>query len=293
MINLSVSTTFIPDGQPLHQALKLCEEAGIQSVEIGSNHCYEENYNYLSDFSFQYLFHNYFPIPRDSFVVNIASLDENIRFRSISHIKTAIDFCHEHDGHLYTFHPGFLTDSKGPNRSNQNYDFHWDQSKIEKSNYEKSVNKMYAAFDEIILYAKLKKVKIAIETEGSLSNHNHLLMQKPIEYQKFIEKYYPRDIGINLNIGHLNLSAKAFCFKQEEFIDLIQNYIVAMELSHNNGVEDQHQPLQRDGWYWELIHDTRFEGVYKILEFRNTPISEIVKNIYMIQEKAHAVSVSG
>ena len=96
--------------------------------------------------------------------------------------------------------------------------------------------------------------------------------------EEFMAKYSSSDIGMNLNIGHLNLAAKAFQFEREDFVDLIKDYIVAMELSHNDGVEDQHLPLQPDGWYWSLIHDPRFENTYKILEFRNTPISEILKN---------------
>ncbi len=114
-------------------------------------------------------------------------------------------------------------------------------------------------------------------------------MQRPEEYDEFMKKYSPCDIGINLNIGHLNLAANSFGFKRQDFVYLIQNYIVAMELSHNDGVEDQHLPLQQESWYWDLIYDPRFEDVFKILEFRNTPISEIVKNIHMIKEQAHVV----
>ena len=35
--------------------------------------------------------------------------------------------------------------------------------------------------------------------------------------------YFSNDIGINLNIGHLNLACNAFNFKREDFIDLIKN----------------------------------------------------------------------
>ena len=107
--------------------------------------------------------------------------------------------------------------------------------------------------------------------------------------EKLMAKYCPDDIGFNLNIGHLNLAAKAFQFNRSDFVDLVQDYIVAMELSHNDGVEDQHLPLNPNGWYWDTIHDPRFKSVYKILEFRNTSILEILNNIQMIQEKAHAV----
>ena len=292
-MQIYISTTFIQDNNRLFDALKLCKNAGIKSVEIGSNHCYEGIYDYLNKFSFQYLIHNYFPIPKESFVLNIASFDKNIRNRSIQHVKKAIDFCMDHDGHLYTFHPGFLTDPRGSNNSNVNYDFQWDENQLHGINYIKSKDLMYCSLNEIVEYAQSKNIRIAIETEGSLNKKAHLLMQRPEEYVEFMTKYSSGEIGINLNIGHLNLAANAFDFNRQDFVDLIQNYIVAMELSHNDGIEDQHLPLQPDGWYWSLIHDPRFENTYKILEFRDTPISEILKNIHIIQEKSHAVSVSG
>ena len=65
---------------------------------------------------------------------------------------------------------------------------------------------MYSAMDEIIKYSQIKKVPVAIETEGSLNKCDHLLMQKPKEYEDFMNKYDPTDIGINLNIGHLGLA---------------------------------------------------------------------------------------
>ena len=284
--NIYISTTFNPDDSKLIDSLIQCKNSDIYNVELGSNHCYEENYDYLTDFSFQYLVHNYFPIPSKSFVLNIASFDENIRKRSIFHIKKAINFCHVIGANLYTFHPGFLTDPKGSNNSDQNYDFQWDEKELNNTNHVKAKYLMYNALDEVILYAKSENIRIAIETEGSLSKKDHLLMQCPEEYEKFIAKYNPEDIGINLNIGHLNLAANAFNFNKSEFVDLIQDYIVAMELSHNNGMEDQHLPLKDEGWYWPLIFDHRFEEAYKILEFRNTDIIQI-KNTIRLFEKTN------
>ena len=292
MIDLSVSTTFLSDGSRLQEALEMCKESGIQSVEIGSNHCYEESHGYLSNYNFEYLVHNYFPIPRKSFVLNIASFNEEIRIMSIKHIKRAIDLCEEINSKLYTFHPGFLTDPKGSNQTISNFDFQWDKNQLLVSNYSKAIDLMYFSLDEVVAYALSKKIKIAIETEGSVNKKDHLLMQHPKEYEEFMEKYSNSDIGINLNIGHLNLAANAFDFHRFEFVNLIQNYIVAMELSDNDGIEDQHLPLQANAWYWEIILDPYFESVYKILEFRNTQISGIEKNIHMIQEKENAVSVS-
>ena len=292
-MKLYISTTFLSDGRPLYKALELCKGSDIQAVEIGSNHCYEKDYGYLNNYDFQYLVHNYFPIPKDSFVLNIASFNPEIRLRSIKHIKKAIDFCSEVGANLYTFHPGFLTDPNGANKSSNNYDFQWDEKQLQNTNYEMAKKYMYNTLDEAAKYAQSKKINIAIETEGSLNKKDHLLMQQPFEYEEFMANYSASNIGINLNIGHLNLAENAFDFNRQDFVDLIQNYIVAMELSHNDGKEDQHLPLKKEGWYWQLVNDTRFENVPKILEFRNTSIEDIQKNIQLIQEKSSAFSASG
>jgi len=289
-VKLFVSTTFLPDSTPLFEALLQCKQAEIKAVEIGSNHCYENSYDYLSDFRFEFLVHNYFPIPKDSFVLNIASLDERIRERSIQHIKKAIDFCCQIDAKLYTFHPGFLTDPRGSNTKNDNYDFQWDETKLQNSNYQKAKRILYLGLDEVVKYAQSRNLAIAIETEGSLKKRDHLLMQRPEEYEDLMKNYTKGELGINLNIGHLNLAANAFLFDRLNFIDLIQDQIVAMELSHNNGQEDQHLPIRNDCWYFDLIHDLRFKDAYKILEFRNTPINRIKKNIELIKDYRSVLS---
>ena len=173
-MKLYISTTFLSDGRPLHKALELCKGSGIQAVELGSNHCYEEDYRYLNNYDFQYLVHNYFPIPKDPFILNIASFNPGIRLRSIKHIKKAIDFCSEVGANLYTFHPGFLTDPDGANKSNNNYDFQWDEKQLQNTNYETAKRHMYNALDEAAKYAQSKKINIAIETEGSLNKKDHL-----------------------------------------------------------------------------------------------------------------------
>ena len=104
-----------------------------------------------------------------------------------------------------------------------------------------------------------------------------------------MQKFNSDDIGINLNIGHLNLASKAFNFDKKYFIDLIEDYIVAMELSHNEGHEDDHLPLKEGEWYWDTITNKKFCDVLKILECRNTSVNQIAENIKLIVNKINAV----
>ena len=283
MNNLYVSTTFIKDGKKIKMALDILKSAGVENVEIGSSHAYESNYNYIKNYKFNFLIHNYFPVPKKDFVINIASLSKKIRERSINQIKRSIEFYKKINAKIYTFHPGFIGDPLRANRNKKNYDFLWKKKNI-KDQYLLAYNQMILSLKKIVNFAKKKDVKIAIETEGSFKKRNFLLLQRPEEYKNLFKFFSPKDIGINLNIGHLNLASNAFSFSKSKFVDMIKPYIVAIELSHNNGIEDQHLPLKKNQWYWKIINDPDFSKVYKILEFRNTSIKNI-KNALKLLNK--------
>lgn len=286
---LFISTTFIEDGSPISNALNMCKNLDIEGIELGSNHCFECDYSYIKNYKFRLLTHNYFPIPKRDFVVNIASRNEQIRECSINHAKMAIDFSHDVGAEIYTIHPGFITDPTGKKRSKYNYDFEfsWDD---ERHNAHKITTEiMYKSLDDLVEYAHKRSVKLAIETEGSMHHHNQLIMQTPEEYESLFALFSPNDLGINLNIGHLNLAAKFFKFDAFEFALLIQNSVVAMELSHNFGINDDHLPLQKQSWYWPLIFNESFRGLPRILEFRNSTLDELKSSISIFRQYQHEI----
>lgn len=282
--NIFVSTTFLKDEKKVTEALSLCKKNNVKNIELGSNHIYEPSVlKKIKSYKFRYLVHNYFPVPKKSFVVNIASLDKELRERSINHIISSIKFADKINASLYTFHPGFLSDPKPSIGSKINYDFIFTDK---KNNYNRCFNLFLDSLKKILLIVKKKryKTKIAIETEGSISKKNLILMQKPSEYKIFMNLFSKKQIGINLNIGHLNLASKAFNFSRTEFVNNIADYIVAMELSHNSRLKDDHLPLKSSAWYWKIINDDRFTKCYKILEFRNTNIQRIIKNFKLFND---------
>ena len=277
--NIFVSTTFVEDNSRISDALDICKRENICNIELGSNHIYEKNFEkIIKKYNFCFLVHNYFPIPKKDFVVNIASLDKKIRNISILHAKKAIRFCKETNSKLYTIHPGFLSDPIKAGRTKKNYDFIWDTKNLNK-NYNLAFKNMLSSLKKIVNFAKDQGVKVAIETEGSFRKKSLLLMQRPKEFKELFKYFKPNDLGVNLNIGHLNLASKAFNFSKFKFVQKLKKYILAIELSHNNGIDDQHLPLKKNMWYWKIINDPYFSKVYKILEFRNTSIKNI-KNVF-------------
>jgi len=279
---LFVSSTFIPDQSKLIEALDICSRLSIDGVELGSNHCFEGEYPYLKKFDFAYLVHNYFPIPRHGHVVNVASLDEDIRRKSISHIKASIDFSSEIGAELYTFHPGFLSDPACAGRSDTNFDFCFTEEPKPRS-FKVAESFLYQSLDEVANYAEGRNVTIAIETEGSVRHYRQLLMQTPEDFDLFKRRYGPEDVGINLNIGHIHLASKVFMFDVGMQVEALKDYLVAMELSHNEGVEDSHLPLVEGEWYWPLILKHDYQHIPKILEFRDVTERQLLENVLLFR----------
>tara|TARA_A100001011_G_scaffold369273_1_gene424431 strand:- start:98 stop:970 length:873 start_codon:yes stop_codon:yes gene_type:complete len=280
---LFVSSTFLPDQSMLIDALDVCSRLSVDGVELGSNHCFEGKYPYLKKFDFAYLVHNFFPIPPESYVVNVASLNEDIRKKSIAHVKASIDFTGDIGAELYTFHPGFLTDPASAGRTETNFDFCFEKLPRTES-FEMAENHLYRSLDEIIAYATANDVEIAVETEGSVRHCQQLLMQTPDDFDLFRSRYGPHDIGINLNFGHMYLASKVFLFDVEVQVNSIKEYLVAMELSHNDGVEDSHLPLVRGAWYWPLIMDQDYRHLPKILEFREVSEKQLRENVLLFRQ---------
>ena len=94
--------------------VKTLIDIGIKDIEL-SGTCYsEDNIKDLGKFlEFSNLqIHNYFPPPKEPFVLNLASMDEVIAKKTFDHIMSAIDVCTELNCKYYSFHAGFLCDIK-------------------------------------------------------------------------------------------------------------------------------------------------------------------------------------
>jgi sugar phosphate isomerase/epimerase len=278
--NIFVSTTFIKDGKSFLNGVKKLKSLKIFNIEIGSNHCYEKKKIDIKKLKCNFLIHNYFPVPKKNIIINIASIDEKIRKRSIKQIKSSIKFTKKNNAKLYTFHPGFLLDPKKASNNKKNYDFIW-ESKIKDNAKNKAWLNMIKSLKEIIVFSKKLNIKICIETQGSIKQKDKLLLQKPSEFRKISELLKHSHFGINLNLAHLNLASKAFKFEKIKFINQIKKKIFAIEASHNFGKIDNHLPLRKNTWYWKIIKSDYFKKIPIILEFRNTSLKDLKRNYLM------------
>ena len=279
-----VSTTYHKKTNlDLKKILSEISRLKIDGVEIGSVHKFDTRKNYKKiikqNFKKKILIHNFFPPSKNkNFVINIASNNQKIRDESVDLVLRNIDFAESVGSNIYTFHPGFLSSLK-PQKDikKKNYDFNYSDKEI--FDYKKGFKNMVNSLKKITQYAKYKNIKIAIETEGSIQKKDFLLMQKPNEFIKLF-KIIPKNLWINFNVAHSYFASKSFNFNLNNFIKLIKKKIIAVELSCNNGINDQHLPINVKSKNLKFIRN--FKNIPIILEFRHSSLQDLKKSINIL-----------
>lgn len=87
--------------------------AGFKNIELSGGTQYYEGFEKdllrLQDkYSLNYLCHNYFPPPEKPFVINLASLDDEVLKMSLNNLKKAIHLTQSLGASKFGFHAGFL-----------------------------------------------------------------------------------------------------------------------------------------------------------------------------------------
>ena len=274
--NKYISTTVLPDLTPIDNSLRILTNAGYFNIELGSTHPNEENVeDILVKYKANFLVHNYFPTPKLELIVNVCSNDEVIREKSINHVEKRIIFSKNINAGLYTFHPGYISQPISTNKDNSNWDFVYQPAINSSVDYDKAFGLLVEAVNKFIEVAEKLHQPIAIETSGSFTKKDHLLMQRAFEFEKLFSEVDSKYLGVNLNLGHLNLASRAFSFDRFEFIETIKDKIFAFEVSHNDRVNDDHAMLRHGEWYSEIINNPIFENIPMIYEGRNTHLVDI------------------
>lgn len=288
-MNAFLSTTFAPVGTAVTTLLPRLAELGIRGVELGSIHCPEPGLmDALNRFRFRYLVHNFFPPTHDRFVVNIASGSNEIRARSLDHAKACIRFSRGISAELYTFHPGFVVDPDSESRSPGSFDFEFGPSrgKLPTSVYEEAFDRFLEGCRTLARYAAEHNVALAVESQGSRSEPDRLLLQRPEEFMVVMQEFAPGEIDFNLNLGHLPLASITFGFDRERLARAVASRTVALEVSHNEGLADDHAALTSSAWYWRLIDDPDFSHALKIFEGRDLAIEEACTMVEWLERGA-------
>lgn len=289
-MNIFLSTTFYDDSPScLSKVLDLISGFDLDGVELGSTHQYQEDFYDLikTKWSGRLQTHNFFPPASDlNFVVNLASDDSSWRQASIDHAEKCLKFSAEIGAEIYTVHPGFLASPERPKGSaSKEYDFSYSRASI---SHELAFNNMLDSLEALATVASRLGVNLAVETEGSFTKQGVLLLERMEEYERLFSKL-DGGVVLNCNLAHTRLAGKVHGYELADFIDVHFDRIVCAELSHNDGISDQHLPLVEQSYVFDYV--SKLPDVPMILEFRNTQIAEVEKSIALM--RSHSAKGAG
>lgn len=101
--------------ESIADAVRQLAEAGYRAIELtGGTRWYagftDDLLELRAHYDLNFLCHNYFPPPSEPFVLNLASLDEDVSGRSLTHARDAMRLSRELGAPRYGVHAGFLID---------------------------------------------------------------------------------------------------------------------------------------------------------------------------------------
>jgi sugar phosphate isomerase/epimerase len=245
-----VSTSCLSSKYDYSQILDIYTKSGIKNVELGI--CKDSTLDVtkiLKKHDFNYIVHHYFPPPKEQFIVNLASQDEQIRKKSIDQMKNSIDFCTDFNINFYSFHAGFRVDPD----INLKFSFN------NIPEYENSFNTFKESVKKIADYAEKRSVKVAIEN-NVLSEYNLvdgrnklLLMCELWEFERLFDEITSKNLGALLDIGHLKVTSNLLKFDANEFIYKLKDKIFGVHVHENNGRVDEHRCLREGDWSLAIV----------------------------------------
>jgi len=256
---------------------------GINNVELGPSQEYDEEIEeFLTSIkNARFIVHNYFPAPQHPFILNLASSNNSIRERSIAQAKKSIELCHLLGSELFSVHAGFVTD---PDFGTNHFNF---SSLSGDADYETAFNNFVASIKELLDMAVPLGIKVAVENNVCPQGmRGHLLLSEAPEFERLLTEVPSPNLGITLDLGHLNVSAKSLNFDKNEFIRRIRGKVFAVHIHDNDATVDSHELLKEDSWILRVLaHENFDEQIPIVLEAHHLTLNQIPSQLDLIRER--------
>ena len=265
------------------KAVKILNNEGIDSIELsGGKYCdIKKIINFFNKNKKKFIFHNYFPVPKKSFVINLASSNNKIYKKSVLNIKKSINISNKINSKFFSFHAGFLFDPPPKLLGGQ-------FKKVNLDNRFQALKRFTKRVKNISRYAKKKNVKILIEnnviTKENLNRfgENPFLLTSPNEILKFLKNFH-NNVGLLLDVGHLKVSSKTLGFDLVNAHENLKPFIEGYHLSDNDGKKDSNNEFSENSWFFKKL---KLDAKYISIEVYTKNLKNL-KNLYNLIKKKY------
>jgi sugar phosphate isomerase/epimerase len=281
--NVYISTSAFKN-IPLNDLCRQCFDAGLTNIELSfvsyADDIRETVFEYKK-MGMNFLVHNYFPRPKEDFVLNLGSDDPKVEEMSVAHCRKAIDLSQELGAPFYSVHAGFAFHAAPEDLGRK-------LTELRRIPYHKVYERFIRNVGALAEYGHSRGVKLAIEnnvlTEFNLiDGRNELILFVEAHEGLDMQKAWSScPVGFLIDMGHVNVSSRAMGFDREEFLRAVSGHVAAYHLSDNDGRTDQTAPFGRDVWFADWVKAEKNKTF--VIELQNVDVKQI-KGCYEVLEK--------
>lgn len=263
--------------QNLNDLLIFCKNNKFTNLELTGSLAYDENAltilkKHADDFHF--LIHNYFPQIKDPLVINLASNNAAIREKSLNHCQQALELCQTINAPFYSVHAGFLVDLDPDDLGAKQTS----RPRIDRAaglkNFTDSISQL------------LTETRVNLLVENNVNSQENLvegknelyLLAEPEETLVFFRRFNHPRLGLLVDLGHLNVSAKQLKFDKDKYLETLRPWIRAFHLSANDGISDQGRRFTKDEWFIKKLKE--FPETPKIIEISSRSQAADLRNCF-------------
>lgn len=274
-----ISTSFF--NKNITKSLKELKNTKIRNLEL--SFCkYEKNLvkKILNENYFNFSIHNYFPRPKKDFVFNLCSEKKSTKNKSIKMARNGILLSSKLGQKYYSIHAGYLFD---PEIISLGKKF----TKQKLLSRDKGRNVFIKEVKKLSSFAKKLNVKLLIENNVLTQKNYKTFEQNPFlmvddKEIVLIMKKLRNNVGLLLDVAHLNVSAKTLKFSKKKFWQSCERWIEGYHLSENNGLSDTNDLIKEKSWFWKFV---KKDINYITLEVKFKNYVQLTKQFNLVKRK--------
>jgi len=274
--NVYISTSAFKN-RSLKKIFYTCLELGFTNVELSANVDYADDNvavvrKLYKSGQMRFLVHNYFPRPKEDFVLNLASDDKEVVRRSVQHCQIALDLSADLGAPFFSVHAGFAFHA-------QPQDLGRPQIDLPRISYPTAYKNFVKNVRVLLDYAAKRNIQLAVENNvvakfNLIKGKNEIaLLADADEAVRFYKEVGRANLFFLIDLGHLKVSSAAMGFGREDYLQKVLPWAAAFHLSDNDGLEDTTRPFGEDVWFKDVIK--RNKNKTWILEISNVDAREI------------------
>lgn len=258
---------------------------GFRNIELSGGTEYYSNFeNDLLEmkekYNLNYICHNYFPPPKEHFVLNLASLNDELYQKTLNHLTTSIELSKKLKSKRFGFHAGFFLDIKVNELGKKiSKDTLFDKTKSIKRFCEgfKKLNELSSG--DLNLYIENNVFsKTNFDTYGK---NNIFMLTNSKEYNELKNII---DFKLLLDIAHLKVSSKTLNLNFENEIFQLISKTDYIHISDNDALHDLNYRLNQNSNLIEILKNQDLRNKDFTLEIYDK--LDVIKESFEILQKA-------